>query len=460
MEEYILPKDLKIFYSEDEKYFCHIPSGLIFHANNNDINLFLDACLNKKTVTIQEKEICDNIFQSLKDSIAEYSIHNKTVTDTTFNPSCIVLNISGNCNLLCPYCFARSNNKQFAFNDMDILTCIEAIDYMIKNNSEAEIYTISFFGGEPFLKFQTIKGVIEETLRKYPTKKFNFTATTNGTILTPQILSLLKKHNISLIISIDGPLEITNKLRPHINSRINTFSKIMSNVKILKENSINFDFRATVVAGNSELLNIAKFFEEQKTPYHLAFCFETQNKENPYAAWHTDSLNILSKDFDDLFRFYYSLMDNKQFIWGFYFLETIRSIALREREDIACGAGINMFSVTDNGKIYSCMNYTPMVNTNIGDIYSGIIQSKNELYKAKSIREITDCNQCNTRYFCVGGCAAERYNVNQSTTKPVKQHCMLQQLLFSKYLSAYEYIKNNYPEVMDGIIEHKQKYEK
>lgn len=461
MEEYILPKDLKIFYSENEKYFCHVPSGLIFHANNSELNLFLDVCLNKRTTTIKEKEICDSIFESLKRSIAKYNLPKKIKkeNDTIFKPSCVVLNISGNCNLLCPYCFARNNKKQFAFNDMKLSTSIDTVDYMIKNNPEADIYTISFFGGEPFLKAQLIKDIISEVLRKYPLKRFNFTATSNGTILTAKILSILKEYNISLMISLDGPIEITNKLRPHVNPKINTFSTIMNNIEVLKQNSISFDFRATVVAGNSELLKIAEFFEKQKNPYHLAFCFETQNKDNEYAAWHTDSLDKLSKEFDDLFRFYYSLMDKKQFIWGFYFLETIRSIALKEREGIACGSGINMFSATDNGKIFSCMNYTPMPETAIGNIYSGIIQIKNELYKAKSIKEISQCSQCNARYFCIGGCAAERYSVNKSTSQPVLQHCLLQQLLFEKYLSAYEYIKNNYPEVMDGIIEHKQRYE-
>lgn len=58
-----------------------------------------------------------------------------------------------------------------------------------------------------------------------------------------------------------------------------------------------------------------------------------------------------------------------------------------------------MFAVTDNGNIFSCMNYTPMVNTNIGNIYTGIDPQLNSLYKAKPIQSTTECNNCKARFF-------------------------------------------------------------
>lgn len=408
MKDYTIPfKDLKVFFSETEKYFYHVPSRLIFHVDNEEVDLFLNVCLNNKLPTSQEQEICKEIYNILNNTIAEHSepLIEENNYDI-FKPSCVVLNISGKCNLLCPYCFARDNQKKFAFKSMDLSTSLRAIDYMMSINPNDNEYTIAFFGGEPFLETETIERIIKATLKKYPQKAFHFTATTNGTILNDKILSLLSDYNFSLMISIDGPQEITNKLRPHINPQKETFSTIMENVAILKEKSINIDFRATVVAGSSNLLSIAKFFESQKTPYHLAFCFGTQNKQNDYAAWYKENLTKLSKDFDELFNFYYSLMREKRFIWGFYFLETLRAIALRKKNNFSCGAGINMFSVTDNGDIFSCMNYTPMTNTRIGNIYTGIDIQLNSLYKAKPIQGTTECNNCKARFFCSGGCVA------------------------------------------------------
>lgn len=181
------------------------------------------------------------------------------------------------------------------------------------------------------METETVEEIVRTTLKKYPQKTIRFTATTNGTILNNKILSLLNDYNFSLMISLDGPQEITNKLRPHINPQKETFSTIMENVAILKEKSINIDFRATVVAGSSNLLSIANFFENQKIPYHLVFCFGTQNEQNNYSAWYKENLTKLSDDFDGLFNYYYSLMRKKRFIWGVYFLETIRAIALREK---------------------------------------------------------------------------------------------------------------------------------
>lgn len=460
METYIIPQeDLKIFYSETKKYFCHIPSGLIFNAENKDIDLFLEVCLNNKQTTAEDLKTYIDIYEALNETIAEYNEPVPKTESETFQPSCVVLNVSGKCNLLCPYCFARDSRNRFAFKSMDVTTSLRAIDYMISTNPNSKDYTIAFFGGEPFLETDIIELIIKETLKKYSHKVIHFTATTNGTILNNKILSLLNDYDFSLMISLDGPQEITNKLRPHINPKKETFSTVMKNVAILKENSVSIDFRATVVAGDTNILSIAQFFEQQKVPYHLAFCFGTQDKENIYSAWYQDNVTKLSNDIDELFEFYYTLIQNKQFIWGFYFLETIRDIALRTRSNFSCGAGINMFSVTDKGDIFSCMNYTPLANTKIGNIHTGIDAKSNSLYKAKPIQETVECNKCNARYFCSGGCMAERYAVNKTTSFPAQSHCLLEHLLFDKYLSAYQYIKNNFPDVMNGIIEHKQLYE-
>lgn len=150
---------------------------------------------------------------------------------------------------------------------MDIQTSLQAIDYMIRVNPDSEEYTVAFFGGEPFLEFAMIEQIVEMTLNKYSQKTFHFTATTNGTILNKRILSFLKKYNFTLMISLDGPQELTNKLRPHINPQKETFTTIMKNVSILKKESINIEFRATIVAGESDLLSISNFLKIRK--FHI-----------------------------------------------------------------------------------------------------------------------------------------------------------------------------------------------
>lgn len=191
----------------------------------------------------------------------------------------------------------------------------------------------------------------------------------------------------------------------------------------------------------------------------MSFCFETQNRTQNYSSWQNENIAKLSCDFDMLFKFYYDLMLNKHFIWGFYFLENLRAIALRMRNHYPCGAGINMFAVTNTGDIFSCMNYTPISHTKIGNIGTGVMPSLNSLYKAKPVQRTKECNNCNTRFFCSGGCVAERYAVNKNTSTPAPLHCALERLLFEKYLSSYQFIKNNLPETMNNIIKHKQLYE-
>jgi uncharacterized protein len=58
--------------------------------------------------------------------------------------------------------------------------------------------------------------------------------TTNGTLLTTEIIRFLQDHNISLIISLDGPKEINDKNRVFANG-LGTFETVMKQIELVKK---------------------------------------------------------------------------------------------------------------------------------------------------------------------------------------------------------------------------------
>jgi len=69
-----------------------------------------------------------------------------------------------------------------------------------------QVGNIHFFGGEPLLNPKCIDAVCAEARAVFPDIKF--TATTNGTLPTDEILDMLGRWGVELTISVDGPAPV------------------------------------------------------------------------------------------------------------------------------------------------------------------------------------------------------------------------------------------------------------
>ena len=59
-------------------------------------------------------------------------------------------------------------------------------------------------GGEPLLEFELIKKCVSYILQRKGDKKIRFTMTTNGTLMTEDVIEFLVKYEFNLMISLDG----------------------------------------------------------------------------------------------------------------------------------------------------------------------------------------------------------------------------------------------------------------
>ena len=65
-------------------------------------------------------------------------------------------------------------------------------------------FGLSFYGGEPLLNIRLVTDVLGYCRGVYPST-FLPVMTTNGLLLTPEIVETLVEHDVMLAISIDGP---------------------------------------------------------------------------------------------------------------------------------------------------------------------------------------------------------------------------------------------------------------
>ncbi|MDP2914515.1 MAG: radical SAM protein [Candidatus Aminicenantes bacterium] len=107
--------------------------------------------------------------------------------------------LTDRCNFHCSYCSQKKANRW-----LDISTVTKALDFIYPHLTK-ECY-INFYGGEPLLAFDRIKETIAhlERLNRRRTRKIHYSLSTNGSLLSEEILRFLDEHAFFLLLSFDG----------------------------------------------------------------------------------------------------------------------------------------------------------------------------------------------------------------------------------------------------------------
>lgn len=188
--------------------------------------------IKKTDLKLYRKLVCKNVY--IYDQIDEFSrlkqfAYAKLTDEKNFF---LIVNPTMDCNLQCWYCYEKhlkSCMTKDIYNRVLLL-----IDRTIKTGISS--FTLGFFGGEPLLEYQSvvlplIKYTHDKCFRNK--KEFQFTFTTNGTLLNSNIIDeLCKWGNPTFQITIDGDENMHNKTRYFKNGK-GTYSIILQNIKSL-----------------------------------------------------------------------------------------------------------------------------------------------------------------------------------------------------------------------------------
>lgn len=118
------------------------------------------------------------------------------------------LHVAHDCNLACRYCFAGEGEYHGDRELMSLEVGKKALDYLVEHSGNRINLEVDFFGGEPLLNWEVVKQLVAygRSLEKTWNKKFRFTLTTNGTLLTDEIMDFVNQEMSNLVLSIDGQI--------------------------------------------------------------------------------------------------------------------------------------------------------------------------------------------------------------------------------------------------------------
>lgn len=166
--------------------------------------------------------------------------------------------------------------------------------------NKVDLLDITFTGGEPLLKFNSVKLLTERI--NILCSKLNILTTfaiiTNGTLITTEQLIFYNTLKFDIQISLDGNKELHNRIRFFANSR-GTFDTIIQKLEEAKTyNNIHISIRINVSQKNfEEYRELFEFLMTNYPKYRIYIDFVDVKKDSAYFLTEKDKLLFFSNFF-------------------------------------------------------------------------------------------------------------------------------------------------------------------
>lgn len=204
----------------------------------------------------------------------------------------LTLGATEQCNMRCTYCvfsgrFSSERSHSGAYMPWEVAK--KSIDWYLARVREAPdepAPSISFYGGEPVLRWDTIVRAVRYVEEHWALSKamgVRFTLTTNGTLLSDERLDFLLEHGVFIYLSLDGPASIhdTGRRMPNDTPTHAIVLDVVRRIAARRPNDVkrHVAINCTVDPRNN-ILDVARFFAE----HGMADLTVMSNRLNPHGS--------------------------------------------------------------------------------------------------------------------------------------------------------------------------------
>ena len=317
-------------------------------------------------------------------------------------PQSLSLNVSASCNLSCSYCYAGQGHfggAQAAPMNWEVAR--GAIDRLLAGADRTAPVTVGFLGGEPFINRSLIHRAVKYGAHRGRAlgQEVRFAVTTNGTLLTPADLDLLRRYPFAVTVSIDGDRQTQETQRPGF-----PFERLVQQLQPLLTDPglAQVSARATVQRSFDDLT------ERYDAIYDLGFrdigfspvrvgkgCFHEQD----WSRYLDTSVALGRRELEQLVAGQETAFSN--------LVIALRQLHRGHCSPYPCGAGGGYFSVAVDGTWYACHRAIGNPDYALGN-NAGLNQVLRQTFlQTRHVQAQTDCQTCWARYLCSGSCHQE-----------------------------------------------------
>lgn len=377
----------------------------IYNSYSNSLAL-LDSDDIEMYDKIEERKELPKEFQELKDmnfvlddDDDELSKIKYDLLSSRFNNSNLSLTIAPTlaCNFNCSYCYEKNAENKKSMNESTENSIIKFISEQIER---LNTLSISWYGGEPLLEFDSIKRLSDKIIKMCDEHNVMYTAfiVTNGYLLTGEMVEQFNSLKINSIqVTLDGSKEWHDKKRTLHNGN-GTYEIILKNLKDSYEFLPITHIRINLDNDNKNSYNqviedIKKFDKENKILIYIA---PVENDNDSYEDCHC----IQKKEFFEKILEFHETYGEDTLLYQYPYKITN-----------FCGAdAVNSLVINSNGDLYKCWSDIGFVDRKIGNIndnFSGNTSMYYD-YMLYDPTEDEECKKCKLLPICMGGCPYQR----------------------------------------------------
>lgn len=338
------------------------------------------------------------------------------------------LHVAHDCNLRCEYCFASQGDFEGERLLMSLETGKKALDFLVKKSGNRRNLEVDFFGGEPLMNFEVVKELVAygEELEKVHNKNFRFTITTNGVLLTDEIIDYINNKMDNVVLSLDGRKEINDKMRP-TKSKDGSYDiiepKYLELIKLRGNKS--YYVRGTFTKNNLDFSEDVIYLKERGFD-SVSVEPVVAKPDESYAIGKEDLQKVLD-EYEKLSKEYIKMKKNGEKFEFFHFMIDLDQGPCFIKRASGCGAGVEYLAVTPEGDLYPCHQFVGNEEFKLGNIETEITKADIVLeFRKANVYTKDDCSNCWAKFYCSGGCHANAYNFNKDLKKPYTVECEME----------------------------------
>ena len=411
-----------------KEYLYLAPSGAIFELNSIASAIIGKLQSGERTQEELQAELAGNIpAAEIDEAIDELHQAHAIATvngfvepvqnaPSPFPLQTIVLNVTNQCNLSCKYCYEFGEDRVATPEGkpkfMDEQTARASVDHLIENSPGRRHIHVTFFGGETLMNFPLVRFVIDYARERAHAagKYIDFSLTTNGTLLRPEIIEYLAENRVGVTISLDGPKELNDTLRVFQSGR-GSYDIIEPKVRELlkRHTSRPIAARVTLTSQASDVLRIFRHLKHDLGFHEVGFAPVTTSPVRLYAIG-SNGLDMVLQQFTELAQEYleYALRGEHH---GFSNVsDTLGELHAGISKAHPCGAGLGLLGVGPSGDIAPCHRFVDSDTHKLGHISTGVDRNAQADFIARGhLSRKLECHTCWARPVCSGGCYHEAY---------------------------------------------------
>ena len=424
MEKYAL-SDYKTFDFDDRRYLFLVLQNAIFEIDGDTVEMLDRAADWSKGRPSSCQEFLARFpgsdterretFEQLRKIGLLHCVHGQVpkgaepIGQNRVPVKTIVMHVTDTCNLNCGYCYYHAGGQLLGGKEaMTADVARKTVDFLMDASGALDKVELVFFGGEPLLNFELIIEVVDFAKRTAAGrgKTVDFALTTNATLLTEKKVAFLIENRIGITVSIDGLPKVHDRFRRFPDGSPSS-GVVLPGVKRL----LNADGCKPVVARVTVAGDAGDVPASLDYLLDLGFSeagFSPVTTTNPTCRLETNGMKQLLAQFKLLSERFLERAREDRFLGFTNLIDLLVTLHEGEVKAYPCGAGLGLFSVSVDGNIYLCQRLTGEGKAEMGNIYSGLDETKIENFKRTvHISTKPRCRKCWAQTMCAGGCYHE-----------------------------------------------------